>query len=160
MNQAIHAIDLFQMFMGCPKTLIGKIETKTHKIEVEDTGVTMLTFKNGALGVIEASTSICPGFPTRLNIHGTEGSVLIERNHCTLATLKGKEEWIEEEWPDLPTPPFVNPKEHELIIGDFLSAIAEDREPEVNGEEARKSVELVRAIYASSDNGKPYIFER
>jgi len=158
MNQAIHAIDLFQMFMGSPSTLIGKVATKTHEIEVEDTGIAILTFKSGALGVLEACTSIYPSLPIELNLHGTVGSILIKGNHCNLITPNRKEKWIEKVWPALTVPPFVNPKEHKPVIRDFVSAIIEDREPEVTGEEARKSIEIACAIFASSDRGEPYIF--
>lgn len=78
MNQAIHSIDLLQWFMGPVNSLYGYIDTLAHRVEVEDIAVAALRFKNGALGVIEGSTDIYPGFPRRLEICGEKGSIILK----------------------------------------------------------------------------------
>ncbi len=78
-NQAIHTIDLLQWIAGGIKTVMGSIRTSTHRrIECEDNAVAALEFHNGAVGVIEASTSIVPAMPRRLEIHCENGTALLE----------------------------------------------------------------------------------
>ena len=64
MNQSIHNIDLLLYLNGDPAEVFAYTDTLTHEgIEVEDTAVAGIKFKNGSLGTIEASTSCAPGFP-------------------------------------------------------------------------------------------------
>jgi len=153
-NQMIHSIDLFQWFMGDIESLRGWIATKTHKIEVEDIAVAKVNFRNGAIGIIEGTTSAYPGFPKTIFIHGTNGSIVMSGHKVNVVTPEEEIEYFEEELPSLQRPPFVNPKMHMPIIKDFLLSIIQDREPVVNGEEGRKSLEIVRAIYKSSKSGE------
>ncbi|MDZ7377271.1 MAG: Gfo/Idh/MocA family oxidoreductase, partial [candidate division KSB1 bacterium] len=91
-NQSIHTIDLLQWMMGPVDSVYGKIGTFTHQIETEDLGVALLTFKTGALGVIEGSTSIFPGFPERLDIHGEKGSVVLEGGKIKTWDIEGEKD--------------------------------------------------------------------
>ena len=80
MNQAIHNVDLLQWMMGPVTHISGFTATLAHeRIEVEDTAVACLRFANGALGVIQAATSIHPGLPKTIAIHGDRGSTVIEQ---------------------------------------------------------------------------------
>ena len=79
MNQAIHSVDLLTWLMGPVVEVRAEAATLAHeRIEVEDTAVATLRFANGALGVIEASTAVYPGYLKRIEIHGSEGSAVIE----------------------------------------------------------------------------------
>src|SRR2546430_1394771 len=81
MNQAIHNVDLLLWLMGPATHLSGFTATLAHeRIEVEDTAVACLRFANGALGIIEATTSVHPGFPKTIAVHGDHGSVVIEQD--------------------------------------------------------------------------------
>ena len=78
MNQGIHTVDLLVYFNGDVSEVTGRTARIMHKsIEVEDTVVAMLKFKNNSLGTIEASTACAPGFPRRVELSGTKGSVLL-----------------------------------------------------------------------------------
>ena len=79
MNQSIHAIDLLQYFMGPVKAVQAFTDTMTHeRIEVEDVAVAALRFENGALGVIEGTTTVYPGLLKKLEISGNKGTVTLE----------------------------------------------------------------------------------
>src|SRR5690242_19258439 len=81
MNQAIHNVDLLLWLMGPVTHLTGFTATLAHeRIEVEDTAVACLRFKNGALGVIQATTSVHPGLPKTVAVHGDRGTVVIEQD--------------------------------------------------------------------------------
>src|SRR5687767_10068601 len=80
MNQAVHNVDLLLWLMGPVTHITGFTATLAHeRIEVEDTAVACLRFKNGALGVIQATTSVHPGYPKTIAIHGDRGSAVIEQ---------------------------------------------------------------------------------
>ncbi|RLD86593.1 MAG: gfo/Idh/MocA family oxidoreductase [Bacteroidetes bacterium] len=81
-NQGIHTIDLLQWFMGDVDTIYGQTDISTHKnIEGEDNAVAVLRYKNGAVGVIEGSTSVQPAQSRRIELHGVKGSVIIDDNN-------------------------------------------------------------------------------
>ncbi len=160
MNQSVHTIDLLLWVMGPVEAISAKIATLAHKIEVEDLAVATLRFANGALGVIEGSTAISPGFSSRLEIHGENGSVI----------LKGEQvvAWEFEDDEQIPLP-FPAKKEapggqadptnfstegHYQQLKDMVDAVKTGREPLVNGREGREAVELIQAIYRSAKTGK------
>jgi len=153
-NQAIHTIDLLLWVMGQPRYLWAQIDTVAHKIEVEDLAVAILRFENNALGVIQGSTAIYPGLPTRLEIHGTKGTAIIEGETLKRWSVVGEEEMVSEKskkglksWA---RPELVPATNHASLIKDFAQAVIEDREPYVNGVEGRRSLEVIMAIYKSS----------
>ena len=92
MNQAIHSVDLIAYLMGNVSQVTALTDTLAHKrIEVEDVGVAALRFANGALGTIEATTAVYPGFSKKVEIHGTEGTAIIEEDRLvTWDFAKGK----------------------------------------------------------------------
>jgi UDP-N-acetyl-2-amino-2-deoxyglucuronate dehydrogenase len=158
-NQSIHTIDLLQWIMGPVKTVYGKVGTFTHHIEGEDMGLALLTFKNGAMGVIEGSTSIYPGFPERLEIHGEKGTVVLEGGKIKTWAIEGSKEQprhLNEEARSVGAsdPMAISIEGHLAQYRDFIDAIHKDREPMVNGIEGRKALEIVLAIYRSSREGK------
>ena len=91
MNQAIHNVDLLYWLMGDVESITAHTATLAHaRIEVEDTAVASLRFRNGALGVIEAATSAYPGLLKRTEIHGDRGSARVEQDDITLWEFQEK----------------------------------------------------------------------
>src|SRR3990172_1384105 len=91
MNQAIHNVDLLYWFMGEVAEVTGITATLAHqRIELEDVGVAAIRFKNGALGTIEATTSAFPGLLKKTEIHGTQGSVIVEQDDILMWQFEKK----------------------------------------------------------------------
>jgi UDP-N-acetyl-2-amino-2-deoxyglucuronate dehydrogenase len=162
-NQSIHTIDLLQYFAGPVASVFGFAERKLHTyIEAEDTAVAVLKFKNGAVGVVEGTTSIYPGFSRRVEIHGEKGSVILDGND--IATWKLTETGQEEEElarlkdRDLSNgasdPMALDTTSHRRQIEDFIQAIQHRRSPLIDGAEGLKALELVLAIYRSGREKK------
>ncbi|HEY8601225.1 MAG TPA: Gfo/Idh/MocA family oxidoreductase [Thermomicrobiales bacterium] len=163
MNQAVHAIDLFQWYMGPITEIFGRYATLLHGdyIDVEDTVVATVVFANGALGIIEAATTVKPDLGFKVAVHGTSNAMVSvweqpEGNAgvIDLWTIQGQEEHRDvfaegrERVPGFP-------EFHRLQIQDFVRAVRDDREPAVTGAEARKALEIILAIYHSSRTGLP-----
>jgi predicted dehydrogenase len=158
-NQSIHTIDLLQWIMGPVKTVSGKVGTFTHNIEGEDMGLALLIFESGAMGVIEGSTSIYPGFPERLEIHGEKGTIVLEGGKIKTWEIQGTKEKpgeiaAAEKTGGASDSMAISIEGHLAQYRDFIDAIHEDREPKVNGIEGRKALEIVLAIYQSSKEGR------
>ena len=158
-NQAIHMIDILLWFMGDPSEVYAIAGTYAHEIEVEDLAVAVLKYSSQAIGVIEASTAIYPGLPTRVEIHGTKGTVIWEAGKIKMLAIEGEEVYSEKEeveglasWA---RPEAVPPYNHIELIRDFVKAVEEDRRPFVDGREGRRSLELIRAIYLSQMSKSP-----
>lgn len=159
MNQGVHTVDLLLWLNGGVRSLWAKAITALHDIEVEDTVVAGLEFTNGAIGVLEAATSVYPGFSRRLELTGSEGTIILENDR--LAAVK-----LRQSLPGLvlqPPPPdderAVSPtisdtRGHRTVIEDFLRAIDTGGRPLCDGREARRSIELIEAIYHSSKTGE------
>ena len=163
MNQAIHNVDLLLWLMGEVESVTALTATLAHdRIEVEDTAVAALRFRNGALGVIEAATSAHPGLSKRLEIHGDRGSARVEQDDLTLwefsegapvdAEIRAAMSKAGSQGGGA-DPRGISHAGHREQLADFLDAIRESRPPRVDGREGRKSVELIRAIYRSSSGG-------
>ncbi|UCF97497.1 MAG: Gfo/Idh/MocA family oxidoreductase [Spirochaetaceae bacterium] len=165
-NQSIHAIDLLQWFMGPVDSVQAFTGTIGHqRIEVEDNAVAALRFRNGAFGVIEGSTAVYPGFLKRIEISGTKGSMVLEEE--TLKTWEFAESIPEDEEirqkfgagadtkGGAADPAAISFEGHRRQFEEFIAALDEGRAPLVDGREARKAVEIIRAIYASAKKGKP-----
>jgi predicted dehydrogenase len=153
-NQAIHTIDLLVWIMGQPEYLWAQMDTFTHKIEVEDLAAAVIRFKNGAIGVIQGSTAIYPGLPTRLEIHGTKGTAIIEGEILRRWSVIGEEEIVlegtKEGLKSWARPDLVPATNHASLLRDFAKAIIENREPVVNGVEGRRVLEVIMAVYESA----------
>jgi len=165
MNQSIHAVDLLQWFMGAVRNVSAVVKTLAHtKIDVEDTGVAALEFENGALGTIEGATSAYPGFLKRLEISGDKGSVVLREEDIItwqFADEKEEDRRIRQEFQSrtktgggASDPRAISHEGHRKQFVDFIESLEEEREPLVSGKEARKAVEIVLAIYKSSELGR------
>ena len=161
MNQAIHNVDLLQWLMGDVESISAMTATLAHeRIEVEDTAVAVLRFKNGALGVIEAATSAYPGLLKRTEIHGSAGSARVEQDDITLWSFQAAnpvDEAIQEKIKaatgfaaGASDPRGITHAGHRDQLADFVQAIDAGKAPAIDGREGRKSVEIIRAIYKSA----------
>lgn len=157
-NQSIHYIDLLQYIMGPVEKVYGKCSRLYHKyIRVEDTGIALLVFKNGALGSIEGTTIAYPGISTNLDIYGANGTVCIKNDKLVFYKFKTGSVQLLDEILYIDNPPCVTELDitsHKKQYKDFIESINENRDPLVNGEEGIKSLALVEAIYKSSNGDK------
>jgi UDP-N-acetyl-2-amino-2-deoxyglucuronate dehydrogenase len=158
MNQGVHTVDLLLWLLGDVKRVFAKSATALHKIEVEDTIVATLEFADGAIGTLEAATSAYPGFPRRIAISGSEGSVVIEHNR--IASLKIRDWAPETDSEEVQRDPggasshlVADVSGHRAIIENFIRAIQTGVAPSCDGAEGRRSVEVVEAIYESARTG-------
>jgi predicted dehydrogenase len=159
MNQGIHTVDLLIWLMGSVKKVYARAITALHKIEVEDTVVSTLEFANGAIGTLEAATSAYPGYRRRVELTGSEGTILLEQDRVIAADLHCATDEFEigeeDQNASASSPVVSDVRGHRMILEDFLRAIREDGEPRCDGHEGRKSVEVVQAVYESSRSGQP-----
>lgn len=157
-NQGIHTIDLLLAVMGEAESVFGKVKTVSHQIEGEDLGVALVSFKSGALGTVEGSTAIVPGYPERLEIYGTKGSIILEGGKIAVWDVPNLERpepaAAEGKASGAADPMAIGHQLHKVQITDFLQAIREDRPPAVTGKEGRRALALIQKIYQSSKQGK------
>jgi UDP-N-acetyl-2-amino-2-deoxyglucuronate dehydrogenase len=164
MNQAIHTIDLLVWLMGPVKSVIGKTVTRKRDIEMEDVGIAILEFESGAIATIEGTNTTYPvDLGARINIFGESGTVCIGGNAANRIEkwrfskdFEMEETEILEQQKDLPESVYGDG--HKLIIRDFVGAVLENREPFVSLEAGKHAVEVILAIYQSSEIGKPIFF--
>jgi UDP-N-acetyl-2-amino-2-deoxyglucuronate dehydrogenase len=178
-NQAPHQLDVLLWFMGEVDEVYGTWANANHPyIEVEDTALAIVKFKNGGLGNIIVSNAQKPGIYGKIQIHGSNGasvgvqpeggsmfiagmSSIAEPPVNDLWTVPGEESlldnWINEDTIFFDS---IDPTVYyiERQIEDFLVAIQEDKNPLVTGEEGRRTVELFTAIYRSQRDNKPIKF--
>ncbi|MGI6401645.1 MAG: Gfo/Idh/MocA family protein [Thermoguttaceae bacterium] len=166
MNQAIHSVDLLLWLMGDVAEVTALTGLVAHEnIEVEDVAIAALRFKNGALGVLEATTAAFPGYLKRIEISGNKGSVVIEEEDVVkwdFAESAPEDAKIREAMASRQTetgggaadPAAIGHKAHATQFQDVLDAIEEGRKPLIDGYEGRKSVEAICAVYESAKTGK------
>jgi len=146
--------------MGDVTRVQAKAITALHKIEVEDTVVATLEFANGAIGTLEAATCVYPGYRRRLDLTGSEGTIIVEDDQIISADLREPLHDLKKAEPGssnlAATSPVVSDvRGHRRILEDFLMAIKTKGRPLCDGYEGRRSVQLVQAIYESSRTGQP-----
>lgn len=155
-NQAIHTVDLLQWLMGDVDTIYGQTGTFTHNLECEDNAVATLRYKNGAIGVIQASTSVQPSQSRKIEIHGEKGSVLIDGDKVTISLageLSKKENSTTKE---LSGAGSSSPMDgfsfdaHQRQFDAIANAIRNNEIPPVSGEESLRSLAIVLGIYESA----------
>ena len=164
MSQTIHFIDLMLHFIGEIDSLSGQYMSTIHKdIEVDDMAVAQFKFKCGAIGIVDSSTAVLPGYPRILAIHGEKGTIIMEEDKITEWKVEGmsEEDFLtkdEEEAKTITKPGFVDTRFHRLQLLDFMKAINEGKKQRFDATEERSSVEFIRAIYQSGDTGKEVKF--
>jgi predicted dehydrogenase len=154
MNQGIHTVDLLLWLLGDVTRVQARTATLLHQIESEDTALALLEFASGATGVLEASTATYPGYPRRVEITGTEGTVVLEHDRLVAADLHTPRPELLGGGGDAnasaSSPVVSDASGHQRLIEDFLRAIETGSRPACDGHEGRRSVELVEAIYRSA----------
>ena len=158
-TQSIHVIDLLQWLAGPVESVYAKTRTAYHRIETEDFAVAIVTFRSGALGVIESSTSLKPSMKSRVEMHGTQGSAIINGEwDQTFFWDLGDDEKIdapeEFRFTDIDDPRGMPEDRHGLLFADVNAAIRERRPPLISGREALNSVAIAEAIYTSAESGR------
>ncbi|GAA1151477.1 Gfo/Idh/MocA family oxidoreductase [Kribbella jejuensis] len=151
MNQGVHTVDLMLWFMGRPVTIQAQaLRAAHHAIEVEDTVVATLTFENGAVGTLHATTAAFPGGRTRVSVHGTQGGAEVEDDLLARLNLDGKQE-------DQPID-VGDPGGHTAQYADILKAIADGTPPAITVQDAIDALATVRAVYIASTLQRPVKF--
>jgi predicted dehydrogenase len=170
MNQGVHYVDLLRWCMGPVSEVTAVCSTQAHQIEVEDTSLAIVRFASGAVGTILSSTAAFPGFPQRLEITGTEGTVIVEDGQIVRRALRTDQGSVSAAG-DAAGPASVAASaaadpgslevaSHAAQIADLLAAVDSGREPAVSGQNAREALEIVLAVYESSRGGHPVALGR
>lgn len=165
MNQAIHSVDLLLWLMGPVLSVTARTATRAHKrIAVEDVAVATLEFENGALGILEATTAVYPGYLKRIEIHGSEGSAVLEEEDIAAwefsKKLRGDKAILKQLAGATTTgggaadPAAIGFAGHAAQFQDVLKAIQAGRRPLIDALEGRRSVELILAVYKAAETGK------
>jgi UDP-N-acetyl-2-amino-2-deoxyglucuronate dehydrogenase len=158
MNQGVHTVDLLLWLMGDVLSVQAQMVTAIHNIEAEDAIIALLEFSSGAIGTIIAATSAYPGYPRRIELTGSEGTVTLEHDRIIRADLRtphpkllGSESSDRNQ--SATSAVVSDVRGHQAILEDFLQAIQTNSRPVCDGKEARRSVALIEAIYAAARNG-------
>jgi len=173
-SQAPHYLDLMSWFMGPAVELHGYWDTYNHPgIEVDDTVVASVRFKNGGMGSIVLSNSQRPGLWGKIHIHGSSGASVGAETDSGSPFISGVTEKMDPPFNDIWTVPGeennlaawnrddrsrtwnVMTHYHQVQLADFLGAVIEDREPMVDAEAGRRVVELFTAVYRSQREHAP-----
>ncbi len=163
-NQSIHGLDLLQWFAGMPEEVFAFKTRRVHTgIQAEDTASAALRFPSGALGTFEATTAAWPGWSRRIELCGENGSVVLEDD--TIARWNFREELPEDAAIREPRDSgmgsgaaaanAISYEGHLRQIQDLVDSLRDHRPTAISGHEARKSVALVNALYASAATGQP-----
>jgi UDP-N-acetyl-2-amino-2-deoxyglucuronate dehydrogenase len=153
-NQGIHTVDLLVWLLGPVARVHALTATLLHSIEGEDVALALLRFASGAVATLEATTAAFPGYPRRVEISGTEGTVVVEGDHFAAADLR------------TPVPGLVTAGDggaasattavvsdaapHRRLMEDFARAIVAGGPPACDGREGLRSVTVVEAAYAAA----------
>jgi UDP-N-acetyl-2-amino-2-deoxyglucuronate dehydrogenase len=178
MNQGVHTVDLLLWFMGRPVEIHAHTARLAHdRIEVEDTAVATVTFENGGLAVLHATTAAYPGLTVRVQLMGSEGSAVVDNDqleyfHAREAGsasadmgLQGGGNQAAEELSNYPDEdyeakdPTVYPAGHIRQYRDILDAIREGRQPGVTVSDAVNALATVRAVYVSATLNQAVLFD-
>jgi predicted dehydrogenase len=165
MNQAVHSVDLLTWLMGPVTEVTAHSATIAHeRIAVEDNVVATLRFANGALGVIEASTAVYPGYLKRIEISGSDGTAVMEEEDIKVWDFANKQDRDEEIHRRMfehkstgggaSDPAAIGHHGHARQFQDVVDAIEKNREPAIDGVEGRRSIEIILAIYKAAETGE------
>jgi predicted dehydrogenase len=165
MNQAVHSVDLLLWLMGPVAEISAHTATIAHKrIAVEDVAMATLKFESGALGVIEATTAAYPGYLKRIELHGSEGTAVMEEEDIVVwdfAKADRRDKAIKEQMAKgkstgggASDPSSIGHHGHAMQFQDVCRAIKKGTKPAIDGYEGRKPVEVILAIYKAAETGR------
>lgn len=158
-NQASHHVDLLEYMMGEVDSVFAQSTTALVDIEAEDTAIVMLKFKNGALGIIEATTAVRPkDLEGSISVLGETGTVEIggfavnEMRHWNFTDETPDDKDVIDKFSV--NPPNVYGFGHQAYYDHVVDCIKNNKDQLVDGFEGRKSLELISAIYESIETNK------
>lgn len=159
-NQAVHQVDVLNYLTGGVHEVFGYWQLGArHKIESEDVICAVMKYTNGATGVIQSSTAFWPGYPERIEIHGTKGTCVFTGDKLTTWDVEndqGEPAPVEMQVMSGASDPMaipLTPFERQFL--DFGNAVKNRTQPLVSGEEGLKALEIVLGIYESCRSGRP-----
>lgn len=158
-NQGIHQVDLLLYLIGAVDEVFGYWQLgRLHKIESEDSVSALLHYASGATGVIEAATSMWPGYPERLEFHGTKGSAIIIGDKLTTWDVQddsGDPAPVTSQGASGASDPMAIPLEpFERQLADFGESCKTGKAPISSGIDGFNALQLVRSVYTSCTEGK------
>jgi predicted dehydrogenase len=161
-NQAIHQVDILRWLAGPVRELCAVWQLgAVHKIESEDVVNAVVTYASGATGVIQAATAFRPGYPERIEIHGSRGTAIITGDKLTtwdVADDSGDPPPVSKSVASGASDPMaISLDSFERQFLDFGDAIRQGRQPRVSGEEGYQALEVVDAIYRSCRTGQKIV---
>ncbi len=158
-NQAIHQVDILRWLAGPVKQLFAVWQLgAVHRIESEDVVNAVVEYASGATGVIQAATAFRPGYPERIEIHGSRGTAVITGDKLTTWDVEddsGEPAPVARQGASGASDPMaisLEPFERQFL--DFGDAIRQGRQPRVTGEEGYQALEVVDAVYRSCRSGQ------
>jgi UDP-N-acetyl-2-amino-2-deoxyglucuronate dehydrogenase len=157
MNQGVHTVDLLLWLLGPVARVRAATATRVHAIEVEDTAAAILEFESGALGVIEAATSVYPGYARRVEVTGSEGTIVLEDDRLVRIDLRSSTSHLvpaESAGESAASPVVSDATPHRRVLENFLAAIRTGAPLACDAREGRRSVAVVEAIYESARTGQ------
>ena len=153
-NQGIHTVDLLVWLLGPVVRVHALAATQLHAIEGEDVALALLRFASGAVATLEATTVAFPGYPRRVEISGTEGTVVVEGDQVVAADLRSPVAGLVtaggERARSASTAVVSDATPHRRMIEDFVRAIATGGSPACDGREGLRSLAVVEAVYAAA----------
>ncbi len=159
-NQGIHTLDVMQYLAGRVKRMSAAWKlSAVHRMESEDLVNAVLEYDSGALGVLQASTATKPGYPERIEVHGSIGTAIITGDQLTRWDVEG------DPGDDAPLaaavgsgaadPMAISTENLERQFQDFGVAVAEGGDPLVDGIEGLWALRVVLGVYRSARSGQP-----
>ena len=160
-NQASHHIDMLVWMMGEAESVMARTATRLVNIEAEDTGAAIIKFRNGAIGIVEATTATRPrDIEGSISVLGEKGSVEVGgffMNELKVWNFAEPEEEDEYVWEKFSRVPPGRAWNHTEFFRDVVDSLRKNRKGLIDGLEGRKSVELINAIYESAETGKEVV---
>lgn len=158
-SQAIHQVDVLLHLIGAVEEVFGYWQLgATHKIESEDCVCAVMRYASGATGVIQAATALWPGYPERVEIHGTKGSAIVTGDQLTTWDVKddaGEPAPLAQLAKSGASDPMaISTVPFERQLAEFGEAYKAGRAPACSGVDGYKALELVRSIYDSCAEGR------
>lgn len=157
LTQAIHTLDAFVGLLGLPERVAGFAATSVlRRMDTEDVVAAALSYGNGMLATIDATTAAYPGYPERIEIAGTGGSAVLSGDRLEVQLVGGERIVTGEDGATLgggADPMAFSHQHHRAVLVDFLDALDQGRRPRVDGREALKVHRLIDAILDAAGGG-------
>ncbi len=164
-NQAPHSLDIFQWIGGMPKSVVATVDTRHHRIEVENTINAIFDYGNGKHGYMYATTAEAPGLD-RFTVSGDKGTLVAEGGKLRLAKIRGgikkhllgAKAWSKPQctWTDVALPKARTG--HIEVVRAFAAHILRGTPLVADGANGINGLEISNAIYISGYRNRPVDF--